>query len=583
MKRLCDINLFVLLIIYASDTIRCYGGNKQGFSTDDKTLIVPRSNKIQIAFADDGSDPRTKLHMDLLRLYKQVMEEVLERNKLISTVQTLLDKVSQMDELATRVHRLEQDLGIVRGEVGAGRHVHRVTDPDNTDTNKNWDRDEYQGTTTSFAETGLDSDSEIAAIRVRLHQQEKMIRRIQEDLRIQSKLTAEQGRDLQRQREHLDRLRATTENLEHKAGQAAGGGGGGGGTGAGGAILPAETEDGYAGEVAVLRANIATVESKLHKLRIDFDWHDFRINMQQNSTDSLEREVEDIETTVSDLFTKSGSLQTTVTQARADSIQCKTKLHANNKKILDIENHIRKIALALSKAGNTNITLHHNYGDYQVSSHDSHNLDSNVYGFVEDATSKMFRMVHKINSSHHHLITSDKHQQKQLDELSLDLESLKDELDDYFSKLKDLDTQGAVLKDDVKGSRRDHEKLRRKVERMQRDLHAVLGALDAYGMTTQPSPSHVVVRRTTQPHRTLVTRSSHVTLPDVTRTFVTPSTRSRSLTADPAPKVTHSPDTHKGDATVEAEPGEPSDLVDESEAKDPQSAALEPNRLASKS
>ena len=139
-------------------------------SSDAKTLIVPRSNKIQIAFADDGSDPRTKLHMDLLRLYKQVMEEVLERNKLISTVQTLLDKVTQIDELAGRVHRLEQDLGIVRGS-----HVHRSSDTGDGD--KDWSPEQYQGTTTSFADPDFGIEADMSAFRARLHQQDKTIRR----------------------------------------------------------------------------------------------------------------------------------------------------------------------------------------------------------------------------------------------------------------------------------------------------------------------------------------------------------------------------------------------------------------------
>ena len=59
------------------------------------------------------------------------------------------------------------------------------------------------------------------------------------------------------------------------------------------------------------------------------------------------------------------------------------------------------------------------------------------------------------------MILSNNRQQKQLDEMSLDVESLKDEMDDYFAKLRDLDTMAAELKDDNKGSRRDREKLRR--------------------------------------------------------------------------------------------------------------------------
>ena len=524
-----SVHIYLLVLLTTTPySANAYGTNK-GFmdgkgksfqsveSSDAKTLIVPRSNKIQIAFADDGSDPRTKLHMDLLRLYKQVMEEVLERNKLISTVQTLLDKVTQIDELAGRVHRLEQDLGIGRSGVG---HVHRSSDNGNGD--KDWSEEEYQGTTTSFAETGLGVEAEMSAFRARLHQQDKTIRRLQEDLRIQTKLTAEQGREIQRQNEHIDRLRSTTDNLERKA------------VGGGRTIITDDSIDNYGGEVGVLRANVATVESKLHKLTLDLQWHEFKLNMQQNSTDNIEREVEGIENTVSALYTKSGSLQTMVNQVRADSIQCKSKLHASNKKIHDIETHIEKIAMVLSRPGGKNITGHHATDNYQIDNH-NHGLDTNVYGLIEDATYRMFNMIHRINNSHHHLILSDRRQQKQLDEISLDVESLKDEMDDYFAKLRDLDTQAAELKDSAKGSRRDREKIKRKLERIQRDMNVVMSALNAHGMTTEPSH---VVRRTTQP-RTLVTRD--VTMPDVTRTYVTPSTRSRSLTADPLLRVTNSP------------------------------------------
>ena len=526
MKWLVDIYLLLLLGTSPFKT-DCYGTNgghmdgkgktfQNAEGSDAKTLIVPRSNKIQIAFADDGSDPRTKLHMDLLRLYKQVMEEVLERNKLISTVQTLLDKVTQIDELAGRVHRLEQDLGIVRGS-----HVHRSSDTGDGD--KDWSPEQYQGTTTSFADPDFGIEADMSAFRARLHQQDKTIRKLQEDLRIQTKLTAEQGREIQRQNEHIERLKSTTENLERKAG-------------VGGTIITGDSVDNYGGELGVLRADVATVESKLHKLTLDLQWHEFKLNMQQNSTDNIEKEVEGIENTVSTLYTKSGSLQTMVNQVRADSIQCKSKLHATNKKIHDIETHIEKIALVLSRPGK-NITGSHSSVDYQIDAH-NHGLDTNVYGLIEDATSRLFNMVHRINNSQHHMIMSNNRQQKQLDEMSLDVESLKDEMDDYFAKLRDLDTMAAELKDDNKGSRRDREKLRRKTERMQRDMNVVMSALNAYGMTTEPSQ---VVRRTTQP-RNIVTRD--VTMSDVTRNFVTPSTRSRSLTADPFLKVTNSPQAH---------------------------------------
>ena len=189
-----------------------------------------------------------------------------------------MDKVTQIDELAGRVHRLEQDLGVARS---GGGHVHRSSDNGNGD--KDWGEEEYQGTTTSFAETGLGVEAEMSAFRTRLHQQDKTIRRLQEDLRIQTKLTAEQGREIQRQNEHVERLRSTTENLERK-------GGGGGST-----FMTDDSVDTYGGEFGVLRANVATVESKLHKLALDLQWHEFKLNMQQNSTDSIEREVEGIE------------------------------------------------------------------------------------------------------------------------------------------------------------------------------------------------------------------------------------------------------------------------------------------------
>ena len=173
--------------------------------------------------------------------------------------------------------------------------------------------------------------------------------------------------------------------------------------------------------------------------------------------------------------------------------------------------------------------------DYQIDTH-NHGLDTNVYGLIEDAISRMFNMVHTINSSHHHLILSDRRQRKQLDEISLDVESLKDEMDDYFAKLRDLDTQAAALKDDIqrKSTRQgeDQEEVGENAERHERGDECLKCLW--YGLT---EPSHVV-RRTTQP-RTLVTRD--VTMPDATRTYVTPSTRSRSLTADPLLKVTNSP------------------------------------------
>ena len=521
-------------------------------SSDAKTLIVPRSNKIQIAFADDGSDPRTKLHMDLLRLYKQVMEEVLERNKLISTVQTLLDKVSQIDELAGRVHRLEQDLGIVRG--GAG-HAHRS--PHNGDGDKDWSTEQYQGTTTTFAEPDI-GGPDMSSFHARLHQQDKIIRRLQEDLRIQSKLTAEQGREIQRQNEHIERLRTTTAHLERGLG--------------GSKVITGDTVDTYGGELGVLRADVATVESKLHKLTLDLQWHEFKLNMQQNSTDNIEKEVEGIENTVSTLFTKSGSLQTMINQVRVDSMQCKSKLHAAEKKIQAVETHIEKIAVVVSRPI-SNSTGSHSPDDYQIDTH-THDSDSNVYALVEDATSRLFNMVHRINNSQHHMVLSNKRQQKQLDEMSLDVESLKDEMDDYFAKLKDLDAQAAELKDYNKGSRRDREKIKRKTERIQRDINVVMSALNAYGMTTEPSQ---VVRRTTRQPRTLVTRD--VTMSDVTRTFVTPSTRSRSLTADPFVKVTKSPGGHNAKGDTESEPLE-SDNAQLTSREEPNLTTLLPDKTS---
>ncbi len=490
------------------------------------TLVVPRSNKIQIAFADDGSDPRTKLHMDLLRLYRQVMEEVLERNKLISTVQTLLDKMSQMDEISTRVHRLEQDLGIIRtsGDGSSGHRVHHGNQNEGEirDSSRGvvheWDennKEEYQGTTTSFSEDeyGVTSatEAELSSMRTRIHQQEKTIRRLQEDLRIQSKLSAEQGREVERQNEQIERLRTSVDKLHLVSGT---------GTGDTSRITADEVEN-HSSQLEVLRAELGTMETKLHKLTLDHQWHDFKLNMQQNSTDNLEKEFQGIENTVSTLYTQSGSTQTTVNQVRADNLQCKSRVSTLNRKVSNIEEHIGKIAIVLSKPSNRSNTQvsNHASGEFVENGGHSHELElsSNVFGLIEDATSKVYRMVHRLNSSQHQLISNDRRQQMQLDEISLSVESLRDEVDDYFNKLKDLDNQAASLRDGNKNGKRDRDKIKKKLERIQRDMNVVMSALNAYGMTTEPSTAG---RRTTQSH-TLVTRDA--TVPEL-RPSVTPST-----------------------------------------------------------
>ncbi len=505
-------------------------------SKANTVVVVPRSNNIQIAFAASGDDPQTSLHVDLLRLYKEVMEEILQRNKLIQTVQTMFEKVTLVDAMGERLDRLEllcsnmvtEDLS---GKHGKGRKGKKgpkgqTGKAHGVDHNNTIDHDQIVST------DGELGDWEMLVREVQ--RQGKSIWAMKEERKVDHRLTSEMMLLVNQQRDQMAKL--TTQISEQAQTEAS---------------LRQQTMrhsqilEEHTALLELHQTEMEVVGAKSNKLSMDVQWQSFKINMNENTTESLKRELTDLEaflgTTASSTAVRGTDMFSMWNRAKSDIERCQTDINTIHKKIRDIEEDTQRLMLYLNRerANNFSQSKDHKYNDTVMAS---------MHKFVENTANQLFNMIHRLNSTQHHMSQRQQNQQGNLDHISLDLEGVKDEMATYSQKLTDTARNVEHLKDYNLHGRREREKLRRKMVKLAKELRQLLQHLglgsdrsiapkgQTWVQASSGPPQHRSTGSPTWARRTTAARKlGHVT--PTTHDTSIPATRSVHVTPPPVREV----------------------------------------------
>ena len=516
------------------------GASSGGKGSNPKTtFLVPRSDKIQIAFTDGGREIQQSLHTDLLKLYKSVMEQLLERDQFIQTMKTLMDKMALLDNLAERVRRLE--LRVNRG------HVVVV------------DGDEGGGADNSVVHGGGDGSRrnqedrlDNVAKKVRRHQED--LAKIQEDHDRFSKLLADQALENQRHRDFTGKLQQTVGKMELEISR-----------NKQMTIAQAELLDHHANKMETQRSTSEVIDAKVGTLSSKVQWHDFRLGMMENVTSRLDSDYISMQLSLGEFHTTQRKIYGLVEKLQTDTERCHVNVATAKMKVRFLEQDVDKLLTIVEKLTPANVSSQASRGmgsggrGGTTLPQPYHN--STLAGSARIQVQEMIdRSVAPLNQAIGHLnLTTDQlgrdndRQQKQIDAASMDIETLRTDGRDFSRQLRDVRDGVSDVSAELEDWGAEKDRIKRKLNKLEKEVKEHRHDRSA-GRTplpprpvTEPNPRAPTtvghLRRTTRSldDVTPAGREDKVTPVGPTEAVVTASARPKSLTTESVIKVTTKP------------------------------------------
>ena len=245
----------------------------------------------------------------------------------------------------------------------------------------------------------------------------------------------------------------------------------------------AQTVEGHSNQLVLLDSSVEVLDAKTNKLSLDLQWHGFKVGMQENVTDALKKDFMDLQDQV---------LGVDVTRGFGDTTLGIPQGHLQDASYTKLEEDVASCREDINSMMGTVQTLRADLGSLhgRITHNTSERLDrfneslwtslgvpgGSVQQLVEDTSTQLYNLLHRLNSTQRGVAKQTDLQQKQLDNLSLDTERLKDEAEVCTTKIADNVLQIQFLKDYNLHGRRDREKLRRKFEKLQREVREVIYA-----------------------------------------------------------------------------------------------------------
>ena len=531
-----------------------YSGNPGPVSKSNAktTFLVPRTEKIQIAFTDGGREIQHNLHTDLLKLYKQVMEQLLERDQFIQTVQSLMEKTSNIDNVLERVRRLEIRYEHLRAG-DTGRELEgtsggaRVTGSRET---VDQDNSVIHGEGRDAGRKTMDERLDTIAKKVRRQQEE--ISRFQEEQRAHNKMIADQALELQKQREYGATLQQTIGKMEREIAR-----------NKQMTIAQAELLDHHANKMETQRTTSEVIDAKLGTVNTNVQWHDFRLGMLENTTSRLDSDYISMQVTMGEFHTSQRKVYGLVDKLQTDTERCHVNVATAKMKVRFLEQDVEKLLGMIAKSSSVNITTsgHRGNNGFLQTRHPlpnetlSGSSKVEVQDMIEEMTTFLHHSIQNINTTQQRLVLHNSRRQKQVDDVSLDLEVLKDESRNYFSELRKITGDLQSLKEYHVQWTNDRDKIRRKINKLEREGRGreTKWEPDTPVVTAGAESEDTAHARSTVGHQRRTTRSvefvtpvAHEDTPEMTSadagaSSITFPTRHKSSTTDAVIKVTSKP------------------------------------------
>lgn len=462
------------------------------------TFLVPRTDKIQIAFTDGGREIQQNLHTDLLKLYKSVMEQLLERDQFIQTVKSFMEKTAILDNLVERVRRLELHVErMSRGQmvefeshVGGGRTTgsRDHTDPGNS-VSQRPDGDKN--------DRGRTTEEKVDNVAKKVRRQHEDITKVQEEHETLSKVVAEQALELQRQRDFTAKLQQTVQKMDLEISR-----------NKQMTIAQAELLDHHANKMETQKSTSELIDAQVKTLSSTVQWHDFRMGMIENTTSRLDSDYISMQLSFGEFHTTQRKIYGLVEKLQTDTERCHVNVATAKMKVRFLEQDVDKLLTIVEKLTPANMSYHSSNGKKDLSSRSFHNMTLagsvriQIQEMIDKSTAPLHQTVGYLNISHLRIEREKVRHQNQLDKVTLNIENLSEESRRYFSELRSLANDVDGMKIDLDEWNNEKDRIRRKMNKMEKEIkeheHSSLA-----GAVTNGYP-HI---RTTVGHLRRTTRS----------------------------------------------------------------------------
>ena len=425
------------------------------------TLIVPDSRHIQIAFSDvdrsdRGDDSTDRMHADLLRLYQRVMTEVLSRDHLRERLTHLENRLDAVDDLQMKVNQLE--LGIkdmtyilkqrLPGVLSSASPPPTTEEPsfeDDFEDIVHGDNDDDGLSVEDSGSTGeVISSSGEAPMEGALDwifetespetdstaSKSSVLSSLQERVAKLELAFAEEREKLKEQGDKIHRIRGIT-------------------------IKNTERLEAQESQTSILSTGVDIQKAHLEKIKVDNYWQRFRLGEVVNNTGRLKKALGEVDASIRGIYSDHGSFYTRLDALKKESVQ-----HANESSHLDNRLGALEKALEFVRGDSPTDFL----GEDNSLETTPPRFDPHLLQLVRDMNAsqvKMFKGAILL-------------QQQELDDQSLDMESLKDEM----NNLEESHRQMQQRVDGMDATYGDENK--RLVKRMRRFNHKLEALFHAF-------------------------------------------------------------------------------------------------------
>ena len=446
-----------------------YQENKRGGAT----LMVPQSDRIQISIsnADTKSDNGGIIHMDLLNLYKDVLREVIHMDKVKEVMRNVVTQLDGYQDLMSRVDRLESNNVVDEAaSTKYGSTTHKTIqddEPSKNDVNTNqWlDHLTFEGSDIysdmssenrygNYVMQGTDNESVLRREVNRLTLKQTTLQRQITALEIalqQERIQGQSARvNLRKQSQEYEEARRIL--IEQAS------------------ILE---EQGL--QLDIQQSTLNIQDAKLNQLVLQLQW---------KTGDIVDFSPEGSSKTVN-LTEELILIKTSIQQANDDIKQISNRLDETDEsrantdgelkwmkiKVHNIRENMKKLLLLLAGYPNGSAmqpVLSLNQTAVKNILHSVETTRSEEAG--DDSATALYNITRQLNVTQRRVLNKNKQQQKQIDDLSIDVENLKDEMDDGWNQLQILDSDFRKYRESSNEVIRERETLKRRLNRMMKDI-----------------------------------------------------------------------------------------------------------------
>ena len=487
---LCVASLPLINSNSASDEVQLDGESKApntlaSGQQREATFLVPQSDNIQISFSNDYEiNDNTRIHMDLLTLYRDVLREVIHMDKMKHAVRNIVGKLDGYELLVSRVEILESLTG-ANGKQDVSANIDSTTSnvaddgsaAGKTSTNEWLDDMSFDDGQYIFSDATVNDpygrpeyvmhDGSLREI------QNEMIRLSERQISQQRHIT-DLEYSLQQERLHSQTVSSSLrlQTTEYEEARRI-------------LIQQANVLEEQALQLDVQQSTLNVQDAKINQLVLELQWKTGNIlsfNDDQSKPRNLTEEFILLQTGITRLTDQIQVLQDRCDNSDVIVANNESELRWLKIKIHNIRENMKKLLLLLTGFPNgtgvqpllsLNQTVVRNI---LQSIETTRSVDD-----VHDSSTILFNIVKELNTTQRTLLSDNIEQQLEINQLLSEVDLLKGDMDDSWNQLQTVEADFTRYRDKNSENVREKEALKRRLNRMMRDIRELSEAIDSTG------------------------------------------------------------------------------------------------------